>query len=196
MLRNTLTALALILITVPSFVRAQEECVEIFQNMFGQCPAWQCGTNVYRLLAAYAGRNIDLRRFDVVFVSGAMRSFAGLPPTPTTFDVSTRHGRLNFRAHFFLIDNATGNVYDPDFRNQPIRLDQYAKDMYGADNLGILQVKRLGAHQYFDLVNGMGAQDPRAMNPVVNHLRGRTDQWPTTTLQQVVQNFADRGLLP
>ncbi len=164
-------------------------CDDLFKGISSTCPAWQCGTNIFRLVEAYTKNQIDLKHFDVVFVAGAKRSFAGLPPAITQFEVQTRHGQMYFKVHFFLMENATGKIFDPDFQSEPVMLREYAQKMYGSDNLDALQVKRLGAHQYYDLVRSLRAENQSDMMPVVKHIEGPTPQWPMTSFSEILKGF-------
>lgn len=190
----------LFLLLIGMFIAAPQvlgdQACRVLQENFNNRECYislQCGMNVRNLLFRFQAAGEDLAAYDVVFLMHRLHRISGGPLMPTSIPLTgARQGTAvkSFAAHFFILHNGSGRVYDLDYRPSAPSVADYARGMFGTSEPAMLVVKRLGARQYLELLESRGVQSNDGVGQIVTELRGPTPAWPEARLSDVIQSYA------
>ena len=152
----------------------------------------QCGFNVFKLLNRLEHSGEAIAAYDVVFIMHELRVFAGGPTMPAALPVT--HKRPGsyvdaFQTHFFIIHKQTGNVFDLDFLPSPTPVKDYVSKMFARSVPENVAIKRIGAHQYLQLLRERGTANNHDVGEIVRELKGNTPQWPEVRLADLLRQY-------
>ena len=152
----------------------------------------QCGFNVAKLLGRFEAAGEHIPNYDVVFVMHQLRVIAGGPTMATALPVTHMRDFASLRSfatHFFILEKSTGKVFDLDFIPEPTPVGEYAQRMFAQSPPKDVVVKRIGAHQYLEMLRERNVQSNDEVGLLVRELKEETPQWPEARLNDIIDSY-------
>lgn len=169
---------------------------EVFRDAYADQNCYQpkqCGFNVVKLLDRLNASGENLQGYDVIFIMHELKVIAGGPTMATPFTTTglrQENSAQFFRAHLLVLDKATGQALDLDYRPTPTPIMEYSKNMFGQSPPENLVVKRIGAQQYMEMVRQRNVQSNEDVGRLVQVLRGDTPAWPEARMQDIIDQYS------